>query len=143
MKGRGWLRAGLCFLILYHLVFTGLWPLLLPQSFYDGFPLPRHAWVAMLPPFNEHLLRDFGALNISIAAILGVSAFTMDRRLVMTVLVAGVVFAIPHMIFHAAHLDNFPPPDAIAQTILLALMVVLPVVLLPLAYRLPRVDRLN
>src|SRR5215471_14889090 len=31
----------------------------LPDSFYDSFPTPGHAWVALLPPHNEHLLRDF------------------------------------------------------------------------------------
>jgi hypothetical protein len=62
----------------------------------------RPPWVALLPPFHEHLLRDFGALNLGMVIVLGVSAVIMERHLVVTALVADVVLGIPHMIFHQA-----------------------------------------
>ena len=33
-----------------------------PSAFYDDFPFGRF-WVQMLPPFNEHLIRDVGNYN--------------------------------------------------------------------------------
>jgi len=38
-----------------------VWILLAPQGFYDTFPSGPAEWVSPLPPYNEHLLRDFGA----------------------------------------------------------------------------------
>ncbi len=49
---------------------AGLWPLLSPRGFYEDFPGFRIGWVAMDGPFNEHLIRDFGALNLALSAIL-------------------------------------------------------------------------
>jgi hypothetical protein len=43
------------------------------------------------------------------------------------------------MIFHAIHLENFPPADAITQTITLAVIMAIPVALLIPAWRLPRI----
>jgi hypothetical protein len=124
---RLWLRIGLIVLGLYQLVVGG-WPLLAPRSFYGGFPLPGHPWVTLLPPYNEHLLRDFGGLNLAMAVVLGVSAVTLDRRLVFTALAADLVSGVQH----------FPPVDAIVQSIALAVLVAIPIVLLFLARCLPR-----
>jgi hypothetical protein len=65
----------------------------------------------------------------------------MERNLVCTALVADVVFGIPHMIFHAMHLQHFPPGDAIVQTISLAVVVLIPLALLILTVRPPRTAR--
>jgi hypothetical protein len=129
MTSRAWLRTGLIVLGVYHLV-LGAWTLFLPRSFYDTFPAPGHPWVALLPPYNEHMLRDFGALNLAMAVVLGSAAVSMERRLTFTVLAAAIVVEVPHMIFHAAHLQHFPPADAIAQTILLGVVMAIPIALL-------------
>ncbi|SDM17052.1 hypothetical protein [Nonomuraea jiangxiensis] len=42
------------------------------------------------------------------------------------------------MIFHIAHLRNFPPADAITQTVLLTVLMLIPIALLVPARRLPR-----
>ena len=137
MTARAWLRTGLIILAFYHFI-LGLWSLFLPRSFYDTFPAPGHAWVALLPPYNEHLLRDFGALNLALVVVLGTAAAVAERRLTLTALAAGIVVEVPHMIFHAIHLENFPPADAIVQTIGLAVIMAIPVALLIPAWRLPR-----
>ena len=41
--------------------------------------IPGHGWVAMLPPYNGHLIRDVGALSLNLAVVLGVAAMTTDR----------------------------------------------------------------
>lgn len=137
MKARAWVRTGLVILVVYHLV-LGLWSLFLPRSFYDTFPAPGHPWVALLPPYNDHLLRDFGAMNLALVVLLGTAAVTAERRLVRTALAAAIVFEVPHMIYHTTHLQNFPPADAIAQTIALTVVMLIPIVLLIPACRLPR-----
>jgi hypothetical protein len=137
MTARAWIRTGLLVLALYHLV-LGAWALPWPRSFYDTFPAPGHPWVAWLPPYNEHLLRDFGALNLAMVVLLGAAAATTERRLTLTALVAAIIVEVPHMIFHTTHLHGFPPADAIAQTILLSVIMLIPIALLIPARRLRR-----
>ena len=137
MTTRAWLRTGLIILAFYHFV-LGVWSLFLPRSFYDSFPAPGHAWVALMPPYNEHLLRDFGALNLALVIALATAAAVAERRLTFTALAAAIVVEVPHMIFHTIHLQNFPPADAVIQTIGLSVVMAIPVALLIPAWRLPR-----
>ena len=128
------LRAGLWFLTVTNLA-VGAWQLFWPRSFFDDLPVPAHPWVSRLPPYNEHLLTDVGGLNLALGVVLLVAARTMDHRLVLTALTAYLAFALPHAIFHAAHLDGYPSGDAIAQTLTLSIAVVVPVALLVAALR--------
>ena len=129
-----WLRVGL---ILYLAVtaLVGMWAALWPRSFYDDFPWPGHPWVAPLPAYSEHLLRDFGGMNLAMAAVFGVAAATLDRRLAATALVAYLVFAVPHLVFHLDHLEPFGTVDAVAQPAALVALALLPVALLALVHR--------
>jgi hypothetical protein len=118
----------------------GVWPLATPRGFYDDFPLPGHHWVSMLPAYNEHLLRDFGGLNLMAATVLGAGAVYLDRRLVRVGLTGFLLSAVPHLVFHLQHLRHFSAGDAAGQVVLLAAEVVLPVVLLALS-RVPGATR--
>ncbi|NKE61827.1 hypothetical protein FXN61_35735 [Lentzea sp. PSKA42] len=128
------LRAGLAFLALAEGIVGG-WSLLAPQSFYDDFPLPSNPWVAYFPPFNEHLLRDFGALNLALCAVLVFAAVTMERRLTQAVLVGYVVFAVPHLVFHLNHLSHMPFADQVGNVVSLVAAVLIPLALLPLTLK--------
>ncbi len=46
----------------------GLYAEFTPRAFYDNFPFGR-GWVAMDGPYNEHLIRDFGALNLALFVV--------------------------------------------------------------------------
>jgi hypothetical protein len=118
------LRVGVWFLTFVEVV-VGLVATLAPRAFYDYVP-----WVNLMPPFSEHLMRDYGAMNLALALVVIVAATTMERRLVRLALVAYLLFAIPHLIFHVMHLENFTTVAAVAQTTLLTLAVLLPVALL-------------
>lgn len=131
---RGWLRGGLLVLAVSALA-VGLWALLDPRSFYDDFPLPGRAWVSTLGPYNEHLVRDVGALNLALGVLLVVAAVLLERRLVQASLVAYLAYAVPHFIFHLSKGDAFPIGDNIANLITLGLAVLLPLVLLALVGR--------
>jgi hypothetical protein len=118
------LRAGVWFLT-FVVVVVGLVATLAPRAFYDYVP-----WVDLVPPFSEHLMRDYGAMNLSLALVFVVAAITMERRMVRIALGAYLLFAIPHLIFHVTHLENFTTAAAVWQTLLLTVAALLPLGLL-------------
>ena len=125
------LRPGLILLAIGAAV-IGFWALFAPQSFYDDFPGGDRGWVSALPPYNEHLVRDVGALNLAVAFMVGAAAYYMDRRLIFVALVAYLVYSVPHFFFHMFHLEDLSDSDKVLQTISLAFTVALPVYLLAL-----------
>ncbi|MDQ3792296.1 MAG: hypothetical protein M3341_06575 [Actinomycetota bacterium] len=126
---RRWLRGGLLFVAATSLA-GGLWALLLPRVFYEDFPLPGREWVSTLGPYNEHLIRDYGALNLALAVLLVSAAIYLERRLVRVALVTWLVFATPHFVFHLGQTHHFSATSNAEQLGGLALLVVLPLVLL-------------
>ncbi|GGS67314.1 hypothetical protein GCM10010156_27820 [Planobispora rosea] len=124
-----WFRAGLVGLAVIQLV-VGTWALVSPTGFYEGFPLPGRRWVALLPPYNEHMLLDFGGLNLGMGVMLAVAGRRPERLLVRTVLAGYLAYAVPHLAFHLGHLGHFPTVDVIGQVVTLSLVVVLPAVML-------------
>ena len=129
-----WLRAGLGLLAVAATV-VGAWALAAPRSFYDDFPGGGRSWVSAVGPYNEHLVRDVGGLNLALALLLVAAAVLLERRLVIIVLAAYLVNAVPHFIFHVSHMDELSTGDQVGQTVSLALAVLLPLALLPLARR--------
>ncbi|MFC8140862.1 hypothetical protein ACFUKV_03680 [Streptomyces paradoxus] len=95
----------------------GAWALFAPRFFYDGFPLPALAWVTKFPPYNEHLVRDLGALSLGLATVLLMAAVSPERRLVRAAAFGGLAFTVPHLIFHTAHLGRFGTVDVVGQLI--------------------------
>ena len=73
------LRAGLILLALPALV-IGIWTTVAPHDFYVDFPGGGRHWVSALPPYNLHLLRDFGSANLTIAIVLLGAAWLLERR---------------------------------------------------------------
>ena len=131
------LRAGLAFLALIQAILGG-WSLLAPKLFYDNFPLPTNQWVAYFPPFNEHLLRDFGALNLALCAVLVFAAVAMERALTQAALVGCLVYGVPHLIFHLGHLSHMPFVDQVGNVVSLVAVVLIPLALLPSTLRIGR-----
>lgn len=105
---------------------SGLFALLAPRSFYDGFPFGG-GWVAALPDYSEHLVRDVGGLFLATAVLLLAAAWLLDRRLVAIACVAYLAFSLPHAIYHYFNLDVYGTGDTIANAIALAATVVLPI----------------
>lgn len=126
------LRAGVWFLTFVE-IGVGLVATLAPRAFYDYVP-----WVDLIPPFSEHLMRDYGAMNLSLALVFIVAAITMEPRMVGVALGSYLLFAIPHLIFHLTHLEHFTTGAVVWQTIVLTVAVLLPAGLLILAAWRPR-----
>lgn len=105
---------------------VGVWALFAPASFYADFVFGR-GWVRLDGPYNEHLIRDVGALNLALACVTIVAAVKMDTLLVRLAAGSTVVFAVPHLIYHAGAMAPFTTGDVIAQSVALVLQVVVPV----------------
>jgi hypothetical protein len=136
---RRWLRGGLAVLALTPAL-VGIWALVTPRGFYEDFPGGDRMWVSKLGPYNEHLVRDVGALYLGTLVILVLAWVWLDRRLVMAALIGVLVGALPHLVYHLTALEDFSTADAVAEIAGLAVSVVLPLVLLVVAVRRPRAE---
>lgn len=113
----------------------GVWALFAPRSFHDGFPLPGNGWLAKFPPYNEHLVRDLGALSLALTAVLALAAVSLERHLVHAATFGCLAFTVPHLVFHVAHLGRFDTADVVAQLISQVAPIALSVMVLLLSRR--------
>lgn len=132
---RGIFRAGLLALGAVQLI-NGLYALLAPRSFYDDFPFGR-GWVAGLPEYSEHLVRDVGGLFLATAVVLIAAGIFLERRLILVALISFLAFSLPHTVFHLFNLEPYAIGDVIANLIALGATVLIPVGLLYLLARSP------
>ncbi|MGH3475246.1 MAG: hypothetical protein ACRD0R_03360 [Acidimicrobiales bacterium] len=109
---------------------VGLWLLISPRSFYDDFPGFGRTWVSVDGPYNEHAFRDFGNGQLATAVILLAAFLRPQRYLVRTAALAYLLGAVPHLVYHANHLDLHDTGDQVANLVALGATVVLPAVLL-------------
>jgi nucleoside-diphosphate-sugar epimerase len=121
-------------LMLWFLAFgavgVGMQAAFFPRSFYDDFPFGR-GWVAMDGRYNEHLIRDVGALNLALLVLTLGTLFIGSRALSRLTAVSWLVYSIPHFVYHLRHLTMvMPGADKIGIVVSLATTVVAPLVIL-------------
>lgn len=117
----------------------GVWAGFAPTSFYRDGPIPLidTNWVSMLPPYNEHLVRDYGFVNLGLTMVFIVAAIRLTPSLVRAGAAAMLAFGAPHTIFHSFHLGHMSAADAAAQTVTTSLLtLVLPTIVFLMAGRL-------
>ena len=134
MTYRTWMRIALGYLALVSLE-IGLWALFAPQSFYDDFPGLGRAWVSVDGPYNEHLVRDIGGLNLALAAVLIVALITLSRPTIIAACLASLLYGVPHLIYHIANQDGLDDSDVAISLGGLALFAVLPIALIVVVLR--------
>jgi hypothetical protein len=113
----------------------GAWALLAPHSWYEDFPGGGRHWVSALGPYNEHLVRDFGALYLGLGLLLVFAAVVLRRLLAQAALGTLLVFAVPHFVFHLSEMEALSTGDNIVNMTALGLTVLLPALLLWLSVR--------
>jgi hypothetical protein len=113
------LLAGIALLV-------GVWAQLFPRGFYTSFPSVGGQWVAVDGPYNEHLVRDVGGLNLALAVITIVALVHRTAVLVRTAALAWLVYSVPHFTYHSAHLDLYDDIDVVLMISSLAMAAVLP-----------------
>jgi nucleoside-diphosphate-sugar epimerase len=118
-------------------LYLGVYATFWPRGFYDVFPNGR-AWVAMDGPFNEHLVRDFGGLNLALACTVLAAAVLGGRWLVRTAAAASLLFGVPHLVYHLRHLQHYDGVDKAANVVTLGGSVVIAAVILVVSLRTTR-----
>jgi hypothetical protein len=111
-------------------LYAGLWAAAWPRQFYDSFPGFGRHWVALLGPYNEHLVRDVGGLYLAMAIV---SLWACVRPRGETLAMAGLGwlgFNIPHCIYHLNHLDMYGGVDQAGNVVTLVGVVILAALLL-------------
>ncbi|MEM7274146.1 MAG: hypothetical protein AAF547_13765 [Actinomycetota bacterium] len=122
-------------------LYLGGWALFAPRSFYDGFPGLGRSWVSIDGPYNEHLVRDVGALNLALAALSLAAAVRLSRELVTVAAVASLLWGVPHLGYHAVNTDGFSGTDVALNLGGLIAAVVVSLLLLRSASLLERVEQ--
>jgi hypothetical protein len=115
----------------------GIWATFAPRSFYDDYPGFGREWVRVDGPYNEHLVRDFGALNLALAVVTIAALVSFGRPLVIAVAIAWLAWGIPHLVYHLRHLDVYATDDKVLNVSALAALPVLAVVVLVLTLQRP------
>jgi hypothetical protein len=134
MTYRRWARIAFGYLALVSLE-IGVWAQFAPRSFYDHFPGLGRAWVRVDGPYNEHLVRDVGGLNLGIAAVLIAALITLSRPMIITASVASLLYGVPHLVYHIANTNGLSNSDIAVSLGGLALFVALPIVLIVVSPR--------
>jgi len=124
-----WIRIALGYLALVALQ-VGVWAQFAPRSFYDHFPGFGMAWVRVDGPYNEHLVRDVGGLNLAVAALMIAAMITLLRPMIVVAAIAALLYGVPHLVYHIAHTDPLGTGDIVVSLGGLALFAALPVALL-------------
>ncbi|MFK8022546.1 MAG: hypothetical protein AB8G26_01175 [Ilumatobacter sp.] len=114
MSATLWSRFALGYALVISVQIGG-WALVAPRSFYDDFPGLGRSWVSIDGPYNEHLVRDVGALNLAVSAVL-LAAFIRPRSELLIVSgIAVLVWGVPHAVYHVFNTDGLGAADAVAS----------------------------
>ncbi|MHC2998472.1 hypothetical protein OB08_04125 [Microbacterium sp. HJ5] len=110
--------------------FVGVWAYFFPLSFYDSFPGVLGSWVSVDGPFNEHLIREVGAMYLALGAA-SIGSLVWRSALGYRILgIAWTVFGVLHFAYHALHLDHLPAVDAVGEMVALGVSLLLGILLL-------------
>jgi hypothetical protein len=112
-------------------IFVGLWAAAFPRVFYSSFPGLGLHWISSDGPYNEHLIRDVGALYLGFAAA---AVAAMVTRTAMPGRVVGIgwsLFGILHISYHLGHpegstFDQVGTIVTLAIDLLVGVLLVLP-----------------
>ncbi|MBA2343716.1 MAG: hypothetical protein H0V83_01310 [Rubrobacter sp.] len=117
MKRVGLVRAGLLFLVVASLI-VGPWAQFAPHSFWEGFPGFGRAWVSADGPYNEHLVRDVGGLQLAMVVLLLAAFIRPEVVLVRVAALASIVWQAPHLVYHLVHVGDLPTlSDMVIQSV--------------------------
>jgi len=108
----------------------GLWSTISPRGFYDDFPALGTSWISPDGPYNEHLVRDYGALNLALGVLALCAAIWLTRALVASAAIAWIVYSIPHIAYHVLNGESYDTSDHVAIVASLAFTPIVAIVVL-------------
>jgi hypothetical protein len=111
-------------LLAFSSAVIGVWAAFAPVSFYVNFPGGGRTWVALDGPYNEHLVRDVGELNLALTVVTVFALIVMSRALILATACAWLAYGVPHLIYHLRHLSPFSGSNQVEIPVSRALAVV-------------------
>jgi hypothetical protein len=87
-------------------------------------------WTASDGPYNEHLVRDVGDLNLALVAVTVCACVWWSRSLAVAAALAWLVYSVPHFTYHAFNLQTVGGDDKVGELVSLAFPIVLAVCVL-------------
>lgn len=109
---------------------VGAWSYFWPQQYFDRFPVFLGEWVSKDGPYNEHLVRDHGAMYLALGAA---SLYGLVRTSQVGCVLLGIawtVFGVLHFGYHVTHLQHLPADEATGQVVVLAVAILLAIALM-------------
>jgi hypothetical protein len=101
---------------LFTLLPLAVWPLASPRGFYENFPGGGFHWIDINGPFNEHFLRDFGALNAALCVVIAFALWKPSVALLQATGLALATYALPHAMYHLSHLGVYDSSEKFVAT---------------------------
>jgi nucleoside-diphosphate-sugar epimerase len=111
-RGLSGLQRALLWVLALSGLAVGIQALFMPSSFFEDFPLGR-GWVAMEPPYNEHLIRDVGAFYLALTVVTFVALAIRSVLAARLVALGWFVFSVAHGYYHLNHLSGIDSVDAV------------------------------
>jgi hypothetical protein len=126
-SGTRW-RRWLLVVLAVSAAYVGVWAMLAPAGFYRSFPGLGWTWVATAGPYDEHLVRDVGELNLALLVVTVAAAIRPSRWNAVVAGLAWLAYGVPHLVFHATHVSG---AERIQLVPLTAVVVLAALLLLP------------
>ena len=87
-------------------------------------------------PYNEHLVRDVGGLQLGMAVVCFAAFLRPGVALVRAAALASVAWQAPHLVYHFVHVGDLPTlGDRVAQSAALAFTLVVAFAVLVATWR--------
>jgi hypothetical protein len=112
-------RRSLLLVLALEAAYVGLWAAAAPSSFYRSFPGGGRHWVAVDGPYNEHLVRDVGALYLALLVFSVAGVVRADPDVGRLAGAGWLVFSGLHLAYHAAHLADLGRSDQVLNVVAL------------------------
>jgi hypothetical protein len=110
-------------------LYVGVWAAGFPSSFFSSFPGFGLHWIDEAGAYDEHLIRDVGAMYLALTAVTLVALFARSAAPGRLVGLAWTVFGAIHFAFHITHLEG-SALDRVGNVISLGVSLVLGILLL-------------
>ncbi|HEX7825428.1 MAG TPA: hypothetical protein VF477_11035 [Mycobacterium sp.] len=102
---------------------VGLWAYAAPRNWYDTFPGMGLSWLPQLGPYNEHFVKDVGAMFLGLGLLSVLTLIHIANTTIVKV-TAGTwtLFSLLHFIYHMQMLGMYSPRDQVLNVIVLTVI---------------------
>lgn len=117
------LRRFLLVALAFTGAYSGFWAYLAPRQWHASFPGFGRSWLPQLGPYNEHLVKDAGAMFLALMVLSLIALrYVHNDVLVRTAGVVWLTFNVLHLSYHLQHLDMYGRLDQVLNVVTLGLL---------------------